>query len=354
MNIGIDIRKIRDYGIGTHIRNVILYAAGRDPANRYFLFCDPADFQQPAKNFVWVSDDSPKYSLAEHFSLAKKAAQQKLDLFHSPHFTLPFRLKEKAIVTIHDLIHLKFQHFFPHWKVKAAKFVIQKSIRKAEVILAVSQTTKNDILQFFPQAEGKVQVLYNRLSEEWKASGDGYDVASLGLSKDYLLYVGNFKKHKGLDTLVQAYRKLKEPPPLVLVGKSSGIDQDLSDAIFSDPRIRVFGFADGKLLRSLYSHALLFVFPSLYEGFGYPPLEAMSCGAPVLSSDAPALKEVLQNAAEYFERGNAEELAHKLENLMGDHTKRSTLKEAGKVRAGHFMNDESPDKLLEIYRKVAS
>lgn len=354
MNIGIDTRKIRDYGIGTHIRNVILYAAGRDPANHYFLFCDPSDFQQPAKNFVWISDESPKYSLTEHFSLAKKATQQKLDVFHSPHFTLPFRLKEKAIVTIHDLIHLKFRHLFPRWKVKAAEFVIQKAIRKAEVILAVSQTTRNDILQFFPQAEGKVQVLYNRLSQEWRVPENGYDVASLGLSNDYLLYVGNFKKHKGLNTLIQAYRKLKEAPPLVLVGKSAGMDQDLSDAIFSDPRIRVFGFADGKLLRSLYANALLFVFPSLYEGFGYPPLEAMSCGAPVLSSDAPALKEVLQNAAEYFERGNVEELTHKLESLISDRMRQSSLKEAGKVRSGLFMTDESPDKLLEIYRKVGS
>lgn len=354
MNIGIDIRKIRDYGIGTHIRNVILYAAGRDPANRYFLFCHPSDFQQPRNNFVWMSDNSPKYSLAEHFSLAKKAAEQKLDLFHSPHFTLPFRLKQKAIVTIHDLIHLKFSQFFPHWKVRAAEFVIQKAIRKADVIIAVSQTTKGDILNFFPRAQGKVEVLYNRLSDDWIASGDGYDTASLGLNKDYLLYVGNFKKHKGVETLIQAYQQLKDPPPLVVVGKSAGMDPDLSDAIFSDPRIRVFGFADTKLLRTLYANALLFVFPSLYEGFGYPPLEAMSCGTAVLSSDAPALKEVLDNAAEYFERGNAEDLAHRLEGLMGDSSRRTTLKEAGKSRAALFMNDESPNRLLEIYQRFMS
>jgi glycosyltransferase involved in cell wall biosynthesis len=353
MNIGIDIRKIRDYGIGTHIKNVILYAASRDPENRYLLFCDTADYQLPQNNFVWITDNSPKYSLLEHFSLAKKAAEQDVKLFHSPHFTLPFRLKGKAIVTIHDLIHLKFRQFFPQWKVKAAEFVIQKAIRKSERIIAVSETTKQDILEFFPESANKVEVVYNRLSDEWSKRQESYDIGSLGLSKDYLLYVGNFKKHKGLHTLIHAYKQLKDPPLLVLVGKSAGIDPELSDSIFSDPRIRVFGFMEGKLLRTLYSNAMLFVFPSLYEGFGYPPLEAMLCGAPVLSSDAPALTEVLQNGAEYFERENVPDLVHMLETLMGDSARRQNLRKSGKIRGALFTTDESPNKLLEIYRQYA-
>jgi glycosyltransferase involved in cell wall biosynthesis len=354
MNIGIDVRKLRDYGIGTHIRNVILYAAARDPSNRYVLFCEPADFQNAKDNFVWVSDNSQKYSLAEHFNLAKKASEQKLDLFHAPHYTLPLRLKEKAVVTIHDLTHLKLRHLFPLWKVKAAEFVIGKAIRKAETIIAVSETTKEDILNFFPAAGGKVQVLYNRLSEEWISSGDQYPMALLGLTRDYLLYVGNFKKHKGIATLIEAYQRLKDPPSLVLVGKSAAMDPEISDLVFSDSRIRVFGFMGNKLLRSLYSNALLFIFPSLYEGFGYPPVEAMSCGAPVLSSDAPALKEVLHDAAEYFERGNSEDLSHRLKVLIEDSSKRAKLKEAGQKRASRFMTEDSPKKLLEIYKRFVS
>jgi glycosyltransferase involved in cell wall biosynthesis len=357
MNIGIDVRKLRDYGIGTYIRDVILYAAAGDSTNRYFLFGDPAGLQMDSNQFVWIPDSSAKYSLQELFSLSKKASEQNIDLFHSPHFTLPFRLKCKAVVTIHDLIHLKMPQLFPYWRVKAAEVVIRNAINKAEVILTVSKTSRDDIVNYFPAARGRVEVIYNRLSKEWQEGSDPEEnrkkLKSIGISNEFLLYVGNFKKHKGIDTLVAAYSLLKDPPPLVLAGKSSDMDPEVSDTIFSNSRIRVLGFTEGRLLKALYSEALLFIFPSLYEGFGYPPLEAMSCKTPVLSSDAPALKEVLADGAEYFECGNSAALMQRLQALLDDSSGREQLAARGKQRASNFMTDDSARKLLQIYNRYS-
>jgi glycosyltransferase involved in cell wall biosynthesis len=353
MNIGIDVRKLRDYGIGTHILNVVLHAAKLDESDRFFLYCDPLDRGNDNGHFTWISEPSEKYSLTEQIQLSRKASKQNIDLFHSPHFTLPLWLKCKSIVTVHDLIHLKFREYFPIWKVKAAEVVIRKALRKADTVVTVSRTSRNDILEFFPETEGKIEVLYNRLSESWSNPPAAMDLKALGIEKDYLLYVGNFKKHKGIQTLLKAYEMLKDPPQLVLAGNAAGNDSDLYETIFSNSRIRLLGFAEMNLLQSLYSKALLFVFPSLYEGFGYPPLEAMACGAPVLSSDALALKEILSEGAEYFAAGNVEALKEKITQLIGSTERRRQLTQSGKWRAKEFQTDVSPRHLLQIYKRLS-
>src|SRR5262249_48952324 len=281
-----------------------------------FLYCDPSDQQANNGHFTWIPESSGKYSVSEHFTLARKAAEMNIDVFHSPHYTLPLRLKCRSIVTIHDLIHLKFPQYFPGWKVKAAKFVMNQAIKKADVILSVSETTKSDILDLFPGAKDKIEIVYNRLSNEWQNDAAKIRLSDLGIDSEFLLYVGNFKLHKSIDTLVNAYLQLKSPPRLVLVGNTGAMDSGLLETVSRNPIIRLFGYAQHDLLRSLYSGTMLFIFPSLYEGFGYPPLEAMACGAPVLSSDAPALKEILGEDAEFFERGNAEMLAKKMHMLI--------------------------------------
>lgn len=353
MNIGIDVRKLRDYGIGTHISNVVLHAARQDSANRYFLFCEPGAQETSPDHFTWIEERSRKYSLREHVSLSRQASDLGIDLFHSPHYTLPYLLTCKSIVTIHDLIHIKFREFFPFWKTRAAEFLIQQTIKKADLVLTVSKTSKEDILELFPAAKGKIEVLYNRLSDQWLQPVPDIDLADLGIPRDYLLYTGNFKKHKGIDTLIDAWSQIKDRPPLVLTGKSGDMDPDLHERIFSLPDIRVFGFAGGDLLRNLYSKAMLFVFPSLYEGFGYPPLEAMLCGTPVLSSDAPALKEILGKDAEFFQRGNAEDLKHKLTGLIADTARRNHLRTAGMKKARSYVTDESSRHLLHIYSRFS-
>jgi len=353
MNIGIDVRKLHDYGIGTHIREVVLHAALGDSSDRFTLFCEPGESTIDAPQFTWIVEESRKYSLREHVSLTRKSNEQKIEIFHSPHYTLPYLLNCKTIVTIHDLIHLKFREFFPYWKSKAAEFLLTQTVKKADVILTVSKTSRDDILELFPAAKGKIEVLYNRLGDLWNGPPSQVDPSALGISDPYLLYVGNFKRHKGIDTLVEAYSRLNNAPQLVLAGKSGELDADLSQKILANSKIRLLGLASGELLRALYAHAMIFVFPSLYEGFGYPPLEAMSCGTPVVSSDAPALKEILGKDAEFFARGNPDDLAQKLSQLLEDAEKRKRLAAAGPKHARNFMSEDSPRKLLSIYRRLS-
>src|SRR4030095_8658630 len=118
----------------------------------------------------------------------------------------------------------------------------------------------------------KITVIYNRLSDHWFQPSPKVDLSRAGISSEFLLYVGNFKKHKGIETLVQAYRNRPGLPPLVLAGQNPEAEHELTEKILTTPNIRLLGFAGGDFLRALYCNAMLFVFPSLYEGFGYPPL----------------------------------------------------------------------------------
>jgi glycosyltransferase involved in cell wall biosynthesis len=353
MRIGIDVRKITDYGIGTHIRNVVLPAAVLMPEHEFFLYFDPNDSIDRDPVFHWIEEVAGKYSIREHFSLSRKAKMNRIDLFHAPHYTLPIFLRCPSVVTIHDLIHIRFHQYFPAWKVQAAKFVIRNGAKKAHRIITVSQTTRNDLLDWMPSLESKVQVLYNRLEQECFDPVPGIDPGSLGIAKEFILYVGNFKKHKGIDTLIDAYSRDPCLPQLVLVGSGSDMDYDLGERILNIRNVRMLGFAGADILRALYSRALLFVFPSRYEGFGYPPLEAMAAGCPVLSSDAPALKEILGDAAEFFRCGDAEELLAKLQSLLSDGVRRRALTESGAMQARKFATDESSRKIVELWERWA-
>lgn len=353
MKIGIDVRKLHDFGIGTHISNVVLDAVRRDESNSYFLFCFGPDCRDDSARVKWIPESSSKYSVVEHLSLSRQARKFGIDLYHSPHYTLPMMLRCPSIVTIHDLIHFKFREYFPAWKVKAAEIVIRNAVERADVVITVSETSKRDILEFLPQAKGKIEVIYNRLQSEWFEAAPEIDISAMGIPGEYLLYVGNFKKHKGLETLIDAYSAIIQAPPLLLVGKAWEIDSDLNDRILAQPKIRLLGYAERELLHKLYARALLFVMPSLYEGFGYPPLEAMASGAPVLSSDAPALREVLGEGVEFYERGSADSLKAKLEMLLQSSSRRRELVQAGGNRARFFASEESPRRLLEIYRRFA-
>jgi glycosyltransferase involved in cell wall biosynthesis len=354
MRIGIDARKLMDYGIGAHIRNVVLPAARRLREEEFFLFADSPLSADREGHMRWIPERSPKYSVREQYRLARMAADLRLQVFHSPHYTLPLGLRCRSIVTVHDLIHFKFPGFFPYWKVKAAQMLVRRVLKKADIVLTVSRTSRDDLVDFSPAIGGKIRVIHNRLSPEWLQPAPAGSLSSIGLTEnDYMLYVGNFKRHKDLPTLVAAFELLKDPPVLVLAGNPSELDGDLAERIFSNRRIRVLGFMEGELLRELYAAAVLFVFPSLYEGFGYPPLEAMISGTPVVSSDAPALREVLAEAPIYFERGNVESLADRLQAVLDSDGLRKELREKGRRQALLYTSDDSIVQMSGIYGSLA-
>jgi len=365
VRVGIDVRKAADFGIGTYIRNIVPRLVGLEPHWEWVLFHRPGEEGLlPAwGRVVHVPEEAGTYTLRELFSLSAGARRHRIDLFHAPHYTLPLRLTCPAVVTIHDLIHLLFGEYLPHPLARRyARFMIGRAVRQSAGIITVSLSSARDIRRFFPEGEGKIAVIPNGVGGafaprpledvgEWLAH-------SLDLRGNYLLFVGNPKKHKNLDLLLQAFGRLRSGYPglqLVVVGGSDPQHREIAGklrALGVDGGVRLFGTVDPDTLAFLYTAATVFVFPSRYEGFGLPPLEAMACGAPVAASNCSSIPEVLGPAAAYFSPESVDSLMTILCRLLESPEERARLSRLGRSRAALFSWDEAARRTLAVYRRV--
>jgi glycosyltransferase involved in cell wall biosynthesis len=369
MKIAIDARKWHDYGIGTYVRNLVRHLARLDRETTYFLFCDHADastLRDLAANFVPVADDSAGYSIREHFSIPRKLRRLGADLLHSPHYVRPLLCPTPSVVTIHDCIHLVFPQYLPSrmaWSY--ARFMMGSAIRKSALVFTVSEASRSDILRFYPWADpDRVQVVPNALDEalledpgpeEMDRVKERYQIRGR-----FVLYAGNIKPHKNLDRLVSAFGLLKQAPghedvKLFIIGdevnrygalrrgvERLGVRQD----------VRFFGFVPDRTLAALYRLASVFAFPSLYEGFGLPPLEAMACGTPVVTSRISSLPEVVGDAALLVDPYSVEEIADALTRVLADPKLREGLVERGLLRVKNFSWERSVGAIHAGYMKV--
>jgi glycosyltransferase involved in cell wall biosynthesis len=369
MKIAIDARKWRDYGIGTYVRNVVRHLALLDRETTYFLFCHEADestLRDLAENFVPVVERSAGYSVAEHVSIPRKLRQLGTDLYHSPHYVLPLLCPKAAVVTIHDCIHLLFPEYLPNRFAKRyAWFMMRNAVHRSELILTVSEASRRDILSFYPEADPeKLQVVPNAIDaailedpgeEEMERVRERYQIRGR-----FVLYAGNIKPHKNLERLITAFGLLKqrsghEDVKLLIIGdeinrygslrrsvEAAGVRQD----------VRFFGFVPDRTLAALYRLAAVFAFPSLYEGFGLPPLEAMACGTPVVTSRISSLPEVVGDAALLVDPYSVEDIAAALGRVLGDAELRASLVAKGKVRVQDFSWERSARAIHAGYMKV--
>jgi len=367
--IAIDARKWRDYGIGTYVRNLVRHLARLDRETTYFLFCDQADvltLRDLAANFVPVVDESGGYSLREHLTIPFKLKRLGVELLHEPHYVLPLLTPTRSVVTIHDCIHLLFPQYLPsRMALSYAQFMMGQAIRKSATVFTVSEASRQDILRFYPEAnEERVQVVPNAIDpnlienpgeEEIERVRERYQIRGR-----FVLYAGNIKPHKNLDRLIAAFGLLKqrsglEDVKLLIIGdeihkygslrravESAGVRQD----------VRFFGFVPDSTLAALYRLASVFAFPSLYEGFGLPPLEAMACGAPVVTSKISSLPEVVGDAAVLVDPYSIEAIADGLARVLEDDLLRRELIARGLVRAASFSWERSVKEIHETYLKV--
>jgi glycosyltransferase involved in cell wall biosynthesis len=372
MRIGIDARFFGSIGkgLGRYTQKLIENIEALDDQNQYFVFLRKEnweEYQPRNKNFQKVLADIPWYGLREQFQFPKIIKKHKLDLMHFPHFNVPVFYKGKFVVTIHDLILLHhstkrastLSPFFYFFKKTAYNFVIRRAVRKSEKIIAVSKHTKGDIEKYFGTPSEKIIVTYEAIDASQKALSEPGEkiLKKYGIMKPYLLYVGNAYPHKNLERLVLVFREIRKKHPhlhLVFVGKEDYFYRRLKKFV-SDNFAKNVIFADyvpDDHLGIVYRDALLYVFPSLYEGFGLPPLEAMARNIPVASSSASCLPEILGEAAAYFDPKAMSEMAETIEKAIVDGELRRELMEKGQEQIKKYSWKKMARETLNIYKNI--
>jgi len=355
--------------IGTYVRNVVRHLASLDRETTYLLFCNPADeptLRDLAENFVPIVDTAPGYGLREHVSIPLKLRRLGADLLHSPHYVRPLFCPVPSVVTIHDCIHLLFPQYLPnHMAFRYARYVMGNAIRKSAVVFTVSEASRADILRFYPATDpAKVHVVPNAIDAELLQDPGPEETDRVReryqLRGRFVLFAGNVKPHKNLERLIRAFARVRslegnEDLRLVLIGDDVGRYGSLrrtADEAGVRQEVRFFGFVPHQTLAALYRMATVFAFPSLYEGFGLPPLEAMACGTPVLTSRISSLPEVVGDGALLIDPYSEEEIAGGIARILDDEDLRRRLVERGLERAASFSWQRSVRQVHAGYLKA--
>ena len=367
LRIAIDARKLHDYGIGTYLRNLIGQLAVQDDEARYVLLCRPQDgelCQSFGPRFEALVERAGNYSIREQFSVPLTLARARVDLFHAPHYVVSPFTTVPYVVTIHDCIHLRFPQYLPSQAARIyAQVVMKTAARRARRVLTVSQASKDDIRHFLGVPESKVEVIPNAIDAGIAAPPTEEAItrvcARFQLTSSYILYAGNIKPHKNVDRLIEAYSILRrrgyEQVKLLIIGDEISKYLNLRRLVHRfqlHPHVRFFGFVPEATLAVLYRKAAMFVFPSLYEGFGLPPLEAMAAGTPVITSKVSSLPEVVGDAALLVDPMDAGAIADAMARLLDDEALRRDLIRRGHERARAFSWTRSVARTREVYGEV--
>jgi glycosyltransferase involved in cell wall biosynthesis len=320
------------------------------------------DFEENFKDYnnievIYVSYSKYYLKAFAAQSVFLKKLEKKVDLFFYPHINLPFYIPENTVVTVHDLT--PFTKFWDRNILKRNyyKFIFKRAIRQCKGIITISEATRNDIIKFDKNVEHKVKVIYEFVDDKFiksdKTGGHENDALIKG---GYILFIGNRKKHKNLESLISAYDKIKYTLKykLVIAGskdKNNRLKDDVDLLIqkldLKDEIIELIS-PDDETVINLYKNAKLLVFPSLYEGFGLPPLEAMSCGCPAAVSDIPVLREVCGDAAIYFNPESEDDIAAKIIKICEDKELRQSILLKGKERLKFFDKEETIKHYVEF------
>ena len=356
--ITIDTRMINSSGIGTYIRNLVPKIISAFPDVKFNLLGNRQDIIQyqwsHVENVDILNCLSPIYSIAEQIGLSQKIPKD-TTLFWSPHYNIPLLYHGTLMVTVHDVFHLAMPQFVKGWHKRLyAKGMFSALKHKADAIICISHFTADELQRLTGINSGKIKIIHNGISETWF----NIEKKERPHSNHYLLYAGNVKPHKNLARLIEAFKSLagKIPHDFVIVGKKEGfITGDVvveKKAAELGNRVHFTGYVDEDLLKQYVVHSDAMVFPSLYEGFGLPPLEAMACGCPVVVSNAASLPEVCGDAAYYVDPYNVESIAEGIYKVLTDETLRQSLIQKGIERAKLFSWEKSAKEYISVFEEV--
>ncbi len=384
--IGIDIRNIGKKRTGDEVvflelvKNFAIVSGekldeGDDFGFKFLLFTDIADKKTleiiekrlgivGKNNFKIISLKTPKKGgkfVWNFWTLPNYLRKNPVDIYHTQYITPFFVSRKTKIVThIHDVSFKVYKQFIKWSDLFFLNILIPLSIRRADKIVAVSEFTKSEIEKYYPQAKGKVEVVYNAVAHkkpETKMPEKRELRAKYDLPEKYILYLGTLQPRKNISNLIEAYLKIADKisdTKLVIAGnlQAHNVDEKLLK-YKNEKAVRFSGFIDEKDKLALLSGAEAFVYPSLYEGFGIPILEAMSVGTPVLASKIPPHREVAEEACLYFEPESLADLKNKLYTICVDERLRARLVNQGFSRASFFSWKKSAKKMLKIYKSLS-
>lgn len=374
MKIAIDIRRMTEFGVGTYTRNVVRALARLDHANDYFLIgsapkvAEIGPLPPSFKAIPLLDDGTTAKGYLEFRAILRRL---RCDLVHIPHlFWMPRGLPCPYVVTVHDVLeHMYRAHEGSSFRRSLHFHLTRRVLKGAGRILAVSKFTKSEIERLFTIPGSHIEVVYNAIDERFlrghASASDRQILAERYLvTYPYLLYAGPISPPKNLVRIIEAFSALKaglekeEKFPelkLIIIGDELSKHPDLRRTVIRSGvqnDVRFMGFVPIEMLRIFYDAAKIFVFPSLYEGFGLPPLEAMAHGTPVVTSYTSSLPEVVGNAAVLVNPENVFEIMRALHRVLLDQPTREKLKQRSYEQAKKFSWDDSARRILKIYEEV--
>ncbi len=368
MRVGIDARLVyyNRAGIGQYILQLSKALANlKADEDTFFLLQSRKDdlaIVNGHSNFLRKSLWTPSHNRFEQITLSFEVSQLGLDLLHSPDFIPPFRRNCKSVITVHDLAFLLYPHFLTK---ESARYYgqIDQAWRQADHIIVVSETTKHDSIKMLGVPEKKITVIHEAANPIYRPLPNDearqFVKQKYKLDQEYILFVSTIEPRKNLPGLLQAYRRLrddyKRQEPLVLAGSNGWLWEEVYETVERlnlKDYVIFLGRVPSEDLVYLYNAARLLVHPSFYEGFGLTPLEAMTCGTPVIVSNTSALPEVVADAAVMIDPHDLEGLTVAIWRVLTEEELRKDLSCKGLKRAKTFSWQQAAQQTLEVYRKV--
>src|SRR5947207_7551373 len=373
LHIVIDVRRIHDFGIGTYIRSLVQALGEVDPHNHYTLIISPTELRElPAlpANFEIATygrtDDDP----ADHIAFPAFLRTIPADLFHIPLNRVPLFMRKPYVVTIHDMASLLFDKG-TSWRNNLRQYTFRRGLLRADRVIAVSSSTRRDVENLMGVPRSRIRLVYSAPSPEFfvRTGAEAQDrnriLERYQIHYPFLLYAGAIRPQKNIPRLVEAFAiartALADHPEynnlrLIIIGDEISHYPAVRQAVIQsrvEDVVRFLGFVPFDTMRVFYEAAAAFVFPSLYEGFGLPPLEAMASGTPVITSSMSSLPEVVGDAAMLVNPENVFDIARGIKEVLLNPRLRDQLIEAGKVHAAKYSWKSTAQQVLEIYREIA-
>ncbi len=374
MNIALDIRRIQDYGAGTYTRNLVMQLARLDTSNHYWLIGTPADWSEVAplpERFALLDYEHSDGRFRYEWRLGWRLRKHHIQLCHIPYLAAPWLLPCPYLLTVHDIVDFLTPVRDRHPLQSAWQFYrMRRSLQRAQRVVCVSRATQRDLQRTFGIPANKTDVIYNALDERFTQSIEPEEIkrtlARYQAELPFLLYAGNIKPHKNLPRLIEAFAVLKDELRqhpyyrnlrLFIIGDELSKHPQLRRAVIksrTQADVRFLGFVPPPTLKAFYSRAAAFVFPSLYEGFGLPPLEAMAHGTPVVASNVSALTEVTSNAAVLVNPENVFDISRGIRQVLLDDALRQRLINLGYQQVQRFSWEESVRRVLHLYMQAVA